>query len=178
MAICVISCSGCANFPDAAQVLENSTVSTVKFENARGPISIGKSVATIESLKRKSGDIDILQKHLEVEQAINVGSPLVLGNKLALLQDGPATYQAMFAAIGKANDHINLETYIFEDGEIGQQFADLLLQRQVASVQVNLIYDSVGSLHTPKAFFERLRNGGIQVLEFNPINPLAGNKKG
>ena len=174
---CVLISAGCASFPDAVRELEKPYAPAVKFDNAHGPISTGKSAATVESLKRKSGDIDILQKHLAIEQAINVDSPLVLGNKLVLLQDGPATYQAMFAAIGKAKDHINLETYIFEDDDIGQQFADLLLERQAAGVQVNLIYDSVGSLSTPKEFFKRLRAGGIQILEFNPINPLAGNKK-
>jgi cardiolipin synthase A/B len=80
----------------------------------------------------------------------------VLGNKLTLLQDGPATYQAMFAAMRAAKDHIHLETYIFEDDDIGRQFADLLLERQAAGVQVNLIYDSVGCLNTPREFFERL----------------------
>ena len=69
---------------------------------------------------------------MALEQAINTDSPLVLGNKLVLLQDGPATYQAMFAAMRAARDHINLETYIFEDDEIGNQFADLLLEKQAA----------------------------------------------
>jgi len=149
----------------------------VEFDNARGPVSAGKSAAILDKLESKSGDIDILEKHLAMEQAINADSPLVLGNKLVLLQDGPATYQAMFAAIRQAKDHINLETYIFEDDDIGKQFAELLLERQAAGVQVNLIYDSVGCLNTPKEFFERLRVGGIQLLEFNPVNPLAGNKK-
>ena len=149
----------------------------VEFEGARGPVSAGRSAAIIEDLERKTGDSDILQRHLAIEQAINVGSPLVLGNRLVLLQDGPATYQAMFAAMRTAKDHINLETYIFEDDDIGHQFADLLLERQAAGVQVNLIYDSVGCLSTPKEFFERLRAGGIHVLEFNPVNPLAGKKK-
>jgi cardiolipin synthase len=36
-----------------------------------------------------------------------------------------------------------------------------------------VIYDSVGAVNTPKAFFERLTDGGIAVLEFNPINPLS-----
>lgn len=149
----------------------------VAFDNARGPVAARKSAAILDELKRTSGDIDILQKHLAVEQAINADSPLVLGNKLVLLQDGPATYQAMFAAMRRAKDHINLETYIFEDGDIGKQFADLLLEKQAAGVQVNLIYDSIGSLNTPREFFERLSAGGVQVLEFNPVNPLAGNKK-
>ena len=71
-----------------------------------------------------------------------------------------------------AKDHINFETYIFDDDEIGRSFADLLLQKQAEGVQVNLIYDSVGCLNTPSAFFQRLADGGVQTLEFNPINPL------
>ena len=150
---------------------------TIEFENARGPVDAGKGANIIEDLVCTSGGIDILLKHLALEQAINPNSPLVLDNKLVLLQDGPATYQAMFAAIRNAKDHINLETYIFEDDDIGKQFADLLLQRQSAGIQVNLIYDSVGCLNTPVVFFERLSAGGIEVLEFNPINPLVGKGK-
>jgi cardiolipin synthase len=173
----LLAAAGCASLPDAAREMETPRTQAVEFEGARGPVSADRSSAIIENLQRKSGDTDILQKHLAVEQAINIDSPLVLGNKLVLLQDGPATYQAMFAAMRAAKDHINLETYIFEDDDIGRQFADLLLERQAAGVQVNLIYDSVGCLNTPKEFFGRLRAGGIQVLEFNPVNPLAGHKK-
>jgi cardiolipin synthase len=176
-ACCSLAFAGCASLPDAERELEKPHAQAVEFDSARGPVSAGRSAAILDELKSKSGDTDILQKHLALEQAINADSPLVLGNKLVLLQDGPATYQAMFAAIRKAKDHINLETYIFEDDEIGRQFADLLLERQAAGVQVNLIYDSVGCLNTPKVFFERLSAGGIQMLEYNPVNPLAGNKK-
>lgn len=176
-ACCLLTLTGCASLPDAAREMEKPHAQAVEFDNAQGPVSAGKSAAILDELKRKSGDIDILQKHLALEQAINADSPLVLGNKLVLLQDGPATYQAMFAAIRKAKDNINLETYIFGDDDIGRQFADLLLEKQAAGVQVNLIYDGVGCLDTPREFFERLSAGGIQVLEFNPINPFAGNKK-
>ena len=171
--------AGCASLPEAERVRasELPRAKTVAFDNARGPVSASTSSAIIKELKSESGNLAILQKHLAIEQAINSDSPLVLGNRLVLLQDGPATYQAMFAAMREATDHINLETYIFEDDAVGRKFADFLLERQAAGVQVNLIYDSVGCLGTPKAFFERLSAAGIQVLEFNPINPLAGNKK-
>src|SRR5205085_5299090 len=122
-----------------------------------------------------SGASDVLGKHLAYEQAVNAGSPLVLGNKLTLLQNGPATYAAMFAAIRQARDHINLETYIFDDDEAGQQFSDLLLERQAAGVQVNIIHDSVGGILTPVAFFDKRKAAGVNVLEFNPVNPLNGN---
>ncbi|MFO7541933.1 MAG: cardiolipin synthase [Thiobacillus sp.] len=173
----VLAGAGCASLPDASLELETPHTQVVAFEGARGPVSEGRSAAIIEKLQPASGDIDILRKHLALEQAINIDSPLVLGNKLTLLQDGPATYQAMFAAMRAAKAHIHLETYIFEADDIGQQFADLLLERQAAGVQVNLIYDSVGCLNTPKEFFGRLSDAGIQVLEYNPVNPLAGKKK-
>ena len=98
--------------------------------------------------------------------------PLTKGNKVTLLADGQAAYAAMFKAMQSARDHINLETFIIDDDEVGRKFSDLLLKKQAEGVQVNLIYDSVGSFTTPAAFFQRLRDGGIQVVEFNPINPL------
>jgi len=166
---------GCASLPDSK--LEIPHDQTVEFEGAHGPVSTRKGDAILKALQGKSGDIDILQKHLALEQAINADDPLVLDNKLVLLQDGPATYKAMFTAMRAAGDHINLETYIFEDDEVGRQFAEVMLERQAAGIQVNLIYDSVGGLSTPREFFERLSAGGVQVLEFNPVNPLAGKKK-
>jgi len=78
----------------------------------------------------------------------------------------------MFKAMRTAKDHINVESYIIEDDDTGRKFADLLLQKQAEGVQINVIYDSVGSMKTPAAFFQRLRDGGIQVVGFNPINPL------
>lgn len=177
MGAAVLSLAGCASLPDTAQVITPPANATIEFETAKGTVSEQKSTAIIRDIKNESGDSDILQKHLKFEQAINPENPLVLGNKLTLLQDGPATYRAMFAAIRAANANINLETYIFEAGEVGEEFASLLLARQAQGIQVNIIYDSVGSLKTPRSFFDRLKAGGINVVEFNPINPLGANKK-
>ncbi|HSC07590.1 MAG TPA: phospholipase D-like domain-containing protein [Steroidobacteraceae bacterium] len=149
----------------------------MEFEGAHGPVSTARGDAILVRLEGRGGDSEVLEKHLAYEQAVNADSPLVLGNKLTLLQNGPATYQAMFVAMREAQDHINLETFIFDDDAIGNQFSDLLLERQAAGVQVNVIHDSVGGINTPRAFYDRLRDGGIQVLEFNPLNPLTGNKK-
>jgi cardiolipin synthase A/B len=173
----LISLQGCATLPDARRDRAEPHAQLVEFEGVHGPVSDTRSDAILVKLEGKDGASDVLEKHLAYEQAVNVDSPLVLGNKLTLLQNGPATYQAMFAAIREARDHINLETFIFDDDEIGRQFSDLLLERQAAGIQVNVIHDSVGAVTTPKAFFAQLRDGGIQVLEFNPLNPLTGNKK-
>ncbi len=170
--LCAFSAAGCANLPDTGAILQRHTAQAARFENARGPLSVQKSAAILAELKRRSGDIDILEKQIALEQAIN-DSPLTLGNKATLLQDGPATYSAMFTAIGQAQDHINLESYIIEDDAVGREFSELLLAQQRRGVQVNLIYDSVGGFNTPRLFFDRLTQAGVAVLEFNPVNPLA-----
>ena len=98
--------------------------------------------------------------------------PVRAGNRVTLLRDGPETYAAMFRAVGAARHQINLETYIFEDDEIGRRLARVLEDKVRAGVAVNVIYDSVGSIDTSTAFFDELRHNGIHLYEFNPINPL------
>ena len=130
----------------------------------------------MERLKRSVGPTDLLERHTAVTESITE-SPLTKGNKVTLLADGQATYAAMFRAMRNAKDHINLESYIIEDDETGRKFADLLLQRKAAGVQVQIIYDSMGSIDTPESFFKRLRDGGIDVVGFNPLNPAKSREK-
>jgi cardiolipin synthase len=173
---CWLLAAGCAHLPDTGLPVGARYTPQVEIDAARGPLSKQRVAAILAGLSRKAGESDILQEHVALEQAI-VGTPLTAGNKVLLLQDGAATYRAMFAAIGAATDHINLETYKIEDDEIGRQFSELLLRKRSQGVQVNLVYDSVGSIGTPQAFFDRLTAGGVQVLEFNPANPLSAKKE-
>ncbi|MDQ6681421.1 MAG: cardiolipin synthase [Pseudomonadota bacterium] len=144
----------------------------VQFEGSNGRVlSAARSKAILERLKAGGSETSIFDRHLALEQEI-AGAPLSTGNAVALLQDGPATYTAMFAAIRAARDDINMETYILDDDEVGRKFADALIAKQQQGVQVNLIHDGVGTLGTPREFFTRLSDAGINVLEFNPVNPL------
>ena len=165
---------GCASLPDTAALIERHAGQKARFANALGTLSARRSAVLLEQLKRSSGDLDILDKQVALEQSIS-DNPLVLGNRVTLLKDGAATYPAMVEAIRRSRDHINLESYIIEDDAVGRDFADLLIAQQARGVQVNVIYDSVGALQTPRPFFDRLRKAGIAVLEFNPVSPLAGN---
>jgi cardiolipin synthase A/B len=103
-----------------------------------------------------------------------LSEPLVTGNRVDLLQDGPGTYAAMFEAIDAAHDHINLESYIVEAEGPGEEFARRLIARARAGVRVNVLYDSFGSLGTPASYFEHLRAHGVNVCEYNPLRRLGG----
>jgi len=169
--------AGCSSLPIIVPDLVRRPGPPVQLEGARGPLSAAQSKAILDRLSSSRGqDTDIFDRHLALEEAI-VGSPLTTGNQVVLLQDGPSTYRAMYEAILAARDHINLETYILEDDEVGQRFAQALIDKQRQGVQVHLIRDSVGTMGTPAAFFQRLADSGMKVLEFNPINPLVARKQ-
>jgi cardiolipin synthase len=177
--ISVLSYSnGCATLPNVSEKIDEAPTAQKppQIVSSKGLLSPQKSKAIMERLKRSVDPTDILGRHTAVVESVTE-SPLTKGNKVTLLADGQATYAAMFKALQKAKDHINLESYIIEDDETGRKFADLLLQKQAEGVQVNIIYDSVGSLKTPESFFKRLRDGEIQVVGFNPINPLKAREE-
>lgn len=127
-------------------------------------------------LARQGEPTDILARHLALEEAI-VGSPLTTGNRQVLLQDGPATYRAMLAEITAAREHTHMETYILDDDEVGQRFAQAIIAKRQQGVAVRLIRDGVGTLGTPAALFAALAASGVEVLEFNPANPLLARKE-
>lgn len=168
---------GCASVPNVEPVVDQSANSGAnpQLANARGPLSVARSKAILDKLRTQAPDSDILQRHLAIEAAI-AESPLVVGNRTGILRDGVATFNAMFAAIHGARDHINLEYYIVEDVESdGEHLGDLLLAKRGEGVQVNVIYDSYGSNATPAALFARLKAGGVNIVSYNPLDPLEAN---
>ncbi len=170
-ALAAVVLTGCSSLPTIHPDIAQPRGTPVHVAGPQGALTAAQSQAILARLQSKGTPTNIFDRHLALEEAI-VGSPLTAGNQVVLLQDGPATYRAMFAAIAAAQDHINLETYILEDDAVGQQFAQALMAKQRLGVQVNVIRDSVGTLGTPAAFFQQLADSGIQVLEFNPVNPL------
>ncbi|HXN15345.1 MAG TPA: phospholipase D-like domain-containing protein [Usitatibacter sp.] len=159
-------------------LLKESETRPVLLEGARGPLTYKQSQAILEQLKKRSPETSIFDRHMAIEESIAGNFPLSIGNKVVLLEDGPPTYASMLAAIRAARHHVHMETYIFEADEVGKQFAEVLIERRKAGVQVRLIYDSVGSKNTPRDFFLGLAAQGIEVVEFNPINPVSVLKDG
>ncbi|MGV3741854.1 MAG: cardiolipin synthase [Burkholderiaceae bacterium] len=169
LALCMLLAS-CASLPDIRYL--NTSVP----ENASPTVATAKGTLPgkkAESLlaKRLRNSKTNLQELIKLEE-LATGSPLIAGNRVRLLFDGPQTMHAMMDAIRGAKNHVNLETYIFDQDELGMQFADLLIEKQRAGVQVNIIYDSIGTLGVPAEFFEKMRVAGISLTEFNPVNPL------
>ncbi len=168
----LICSSGCATLPNVSEIIEEIPLEQKprQISSSSGLLSPGKSKAIMSRLNNSGKSMDILERHTVVMESVT-SNQLTKGNKVTLLTDGTATYTAMLKAIQEAKTHINLESYVIEDDETGRIFADLLLHKRALGVQVHLIYDSMGSMNTPESFFQRLRDGGIQIVAFNPLKP-------
>jgi cardiolipin synthase len=169
LAMC--SLGACRTLPEVHEgVFAAEAKAAPTVETAAGALSQKRAADLLARRWAKTGT-DL--KALATLEEAATGVPLIAGNKVTLLFDGPATMREMMAAAKAARSTINLETYIFDQDEIGLAFADVLMEKRRQGVVVNVLYDSVGTLGVPAAFFARMKEAGITLIEFNPVNPAA-----
>jgi cardiolipin synthase len=105
-------------------------------------------------------------------------APLIGGNRVRLLKDARENYPAWLEAIGSAKRYIHFASYIIHEDDAGREFADALIAKAREGVHVRLIYDWMGGFgKTSRAFWNRLRTGGVEARCYNPPrldSPLAG----
>jgi cardiolipin synthase len=83
---------------------------------------------------------------------------------------GREIFPAILTAIGAAQQSIQLETYIFSDGKLGQQVLAALLAAAQRGVRVRVLVDAAGSWFLPNDFFAPLIAAGAEVRRFNPLH--------
>jgi cardiolipin synthase len=90
------------------------------------------------------------------------------GNRVQLLRDGPATFDAMLELIGNARQSVVLESYIFRSDMIGERFVEALLGAAQRGVQARVLMDWIGIRGTSRSLLARMRKGNVAVRVFNP----------
>lgn len=90
-------------------------------------------------------------------------------NEVEIMTDGYSFIFTLLYYIGKATDHIHIDTYIMEDDALGNLVADALIDKAEQGVEVRLIYDDVGCWKVKDRFFERMREAGIDIHAFMPV---------
>jgi cardiolipin synthase A/B len=92
-----------------------------------------------------------------------VDSKLTRSNSIEVIPNGENFYKAEIDAMRQAQYSINVEAYIFHEGQITREVVDVLTERAEAGVHVNLVMDSVGSFSTRSTFFKSLKAAGGKV---------------
>jgi cardiolipin synthase len=114
----------------------------------------------------------MLDQLISLSQELS-GSALVAGNDIRLLIDGPSTFELMFEDIDQARESIHLETFILADAAIGQTLLERLIASRRRGVEVRLLIDAIGSFDLPADFIQQLRDQGIELRKFHPVNPAV-----
>jgi len=112
---------------------------------------------------------DIRDPQFRREMGALLGPSIVPGNTIQALQNGAEIFPAMLAAIAAATRTITFETYIYWSGKVGSQFADALIERARAGVQVHVMLDWVGSKRIDEKLIDRMKAVGIQVVRYHAL---------
>lgn len=90
-------------------------------------------------------------------------------NKVEVYTNGYEFFPSLLREIGKAKDHVHVEMFIFDDDALGNLIADTLIDKAQQGVEVRVIYDDVACWKVRNSFWERLRDGGVEVHAFMPV---------
>ena len=97
-----------------------------------------------------------------------VEKPLVPGNKLKILVNGDEAYPEMLDAIRSAKKTISFCTYIFDNDDWGQRFADALGRAVARGVSVRVLVDDAGARYSWPSIVKTLRDLDVQTVRFLP----------
>ncbi|MBN1346357.1 MAG: cardiolipin synthase [Phycisphaerae bacterium] len=91
------------------------------------------------------------------------------GNRLALCQDGEDAYARLVDLIESASRSIHVAMFILHPDEVGTDILQRLARKAGQGLEVRLLLDGVGSLHTTRRFLAPLTDAGGRVEFFIPV---------
>jgi cardiolipin synthase len=94
------------------------------------------------------------------------------GNDVKILRNGPATFEAIFEALEKAEKFIHVQYYIFEEGELVDRMMRIFEEKANAGVEIRLLYDGVGSQALSDKLTSKFESWGGNYSCFLPIANL------
>jgi cardiolipin synthase len=99
-----------------------------------------------------------------------LGVPATEGNSVEVLRNGDRIFPAMFEAVAAATSTVDFLTFVYWQGSIGREMAELLAERAAAGLRVRVILDAFGAFSMDRSLVDRMTAAGAQVEWFRPVN--------
>jgi cardiolipin synthase len=99
-----------------------------------------------------------------------VGAAVEPGDHYEVLRNGTGTFPAMLDAIRQAKRRISFESFIYEDGVVGDQFTIALADAARRGVTVRIVLDWFGASLSARSQ-KTLTDAGASLVWFNPVRP-------
>lgn len=90
-------------------------------------------------------------------------------NNVTVIVNGEAKFPDVFESLRSAKHHIHIEYYIYENDTIGNELAQILIEKAKEGVEVRFIYDDFGSSGIRKNIAHQLREAGVEAYPFYKI---------
>lgn len=100
--------------------------------------------------------------------ALNV--PVLRGGTARVLNNGDAFFPAILDAIAGARETVNFQCYIWESGEVSEQFIAAFCAAAGREVQVRILIDAFGAIKFRRDDRQRLRDAGCKLMFFRPLH--------
>lgn len=96
------------------------------------------------------------------------GWPLTAGNRVDLLHEASAIFDAMIGAIEGAREYVYLSIYIFDGGPLGRRFAAALCAAAERGADVRVLLDGVGEWYSWERAAALFRGSRVKFARFLP----------
>ncbi len=97
------------------------------------------------------------------------GAALNSYNNTKLYLEGERQFRDVIEDIKAAKNSIDVEYYIIKSDSTGKEFTNCLCEKAKSGVEVNLIYDDVGSYNLDDSILTNLKEAGANVVSFLPL---------
>lgn len=113
--------------------------------------------------KEIEGYTDLIMYNLE-----STGAMLSDDNDIDIFTDGNEKFDALIEDMKKAEKFIHVQYYIIKNDVLMNRIRDVLVEKAAQGVEVRVLYDAMGCRSTSPKFWKKLRDEGVQVVEFFP----------
>jgi cardiolipin synthase A/B len=101
-----------------------------------------------------------------------VGAPVEPGDRYEVLRNGDEAFPPMLEAIRQAKHRISFESFIYEDGVIGDLFTNAFVEAAQRGVDVRIVLDAFGATLSDESE-RKLIDAGVRVVWFNLVRPWS-----
>ncbi len=98
-----------------------------------------------------------------------IGVPSTEGNVVEVLRNGKEIFPSMLDSIAESRRTVDLLTFVYWRGEVGERFAEALADRARAGVRVRVLLDAWGAHSIERSLLALMEGAGVQIRWFRPL---------
>ena len=108
-------------------------------------------------------------QQINLTRSLN-GSHYYTRNGIKIFTDGKSKFEDFKNDLKNAKKYINLQYYIIEGDNLGNEIKDILIKKAQEGIKVKVMYDHVGSFKIRNNFFKEMESAGVITHPFFKVS--------